>query len=234
MTSFVSLWIWLGLSLVAADDRPSPRQPQPIFRVFADLNHTGILSGPLASGSPTANEFGIVVPLPAAGGGRDRWPEKLDADDPIVKRLGRLRVEATPAAGDIVVSIESESRRSLRLFRNDAGGWRRQAANEDHGMDTDAGQRRSGGSRRSRDDSRADGRLSTKGLAAGIHRRNIDEVKARHAAARAVPRGAYVIPSALDPVDELLILSQAVTADSVRSVRVVRGKNGAEARHSRS
>ena len=29
----------------------------------------------------------------------------------------------------------------------------------------------------------------------------------------------YVIPSALEPVDELLIVSQPVTADSVRSVR---------------
>ena len=50
----------------------------------------------------------------------------------MVERLGRLRVETTQAAGDVVVSIESDSRRCLRLFRNGDGGWRRQAPSEDN------------------------------------------------------------------------------------------------------
>ena len=106
---------------------PLPAQPRQTFRVFADLKHTGILTGPLTLSSPAPNEFGIAVPLPARTSGRDRWPEKIDADDPLVERLGRLRVEAIHAAGDIVVSVDSDTRRCLRLFRNDVGGWRRQA-----------------------------------------------------------------------------------------------------------
>ena len=36
----------------------------------------------------------------------------------------------------------------------------------------------------------------------------------------------YVIPSALEPVDELLIVSQAVTVDSVRAVRAFGARTG--------
>ena len=226
MTSFMSLWVWLGLSFISADDLPSPRQPQPTFRVIADLKHTGILSEPLASRSANLNEFGIAVPLPAAGGGRDRWPEKLDVDDPNVKRLGRLRVEATPAAGDIVISIQSDSRRSLRLFRNDADGWRRQSASEDHSWTLTPGK---------------DG-VAEVGVGVMIPEPTADSArkvwpraftveistKSQSGTRLRVPFrvAPYVIPSALDPVDELLIVSQAITADSVRSVRVFTASTG--------
>ena len=45
MTSFISLWVWLGLSLVMADESPPSRRPEQTFRVFADLKHKGILTG---------------------------------------------------------------------------------------------------------------------------------------------------------------------------------------------
>jgi hypothetical protein len=90
--SFILLWIGLVSSLIMADESPTSRRPPQSFRIFADLKHTGILTGPLTS-SPAPNEFGITVPLPAVSASRDRWPEKLDAADQIVERLGRLRVE---------------------------------------------------------------------------------------------------------------------------------------------
>ena len=40
----------------------------------------------------------------------------------------------------------------------------------------------------------------------------------------------FVIPSALEPVEELMIVSQPVTHDAVQGVRVIRCKNGLEAR----
>ena len=207
-------------------NRPPARPPQPTFRVFADVKHTGILTGPLTSSSLAPNEFGIAVPLPAVSAGRDRWPEKLDADDQIVERLGRLRVETTQAAGDVVVSLESDSRRCLRLFRNGVGGWRRQAPSEDDSWTLTPGK---------------DGVVE---MGVGVV---IPE--ARPAAAQTVwPRAftvdistkskpdmrlrvpfrvaPFIIPSALDPVDELLIVSQTVTADSVRSVRAFAARTG--------
>jgi Protein-arginine deiminase (PAD) len=226
MNFLISRLIWLGLSLITADEpAPSP-QPQQILRVFADLKHTGILTGPLTSSSPGENEFGIAVPLPAVNNGRDRWPEKLDAADQVVKRLGRFRVETTQAAGNVVVSIESDSRRCLRLFRNTASGWRRQAPSEDSSWTL------------------APGKDGVVELGVGVV---IPD--ARAAAAQAVwPReftveisatsensmrlrvpfrvAPYVIPSALEPVDELMIVSQAVTADSVHSVRAFAARTG--------
>ena len=132
MTFLSSVPIWLGLSVISAFEAPPSEQPQQTFRVFADVTHSGTLNGPLSSAVPAANEFGIAAPLPSGSAGRKRWPEKLEADDPVVERLGRLRIETTPAAGDVVVSIESDSRRCLRLFRKGAGGWRRLAPGEDH------------------------------------------------------------------------------------------------------
>ncbi len=131
MTSLISLRVWLGFAVLMASESPSSRKPEPGLRIFADLKHTGNLGGPLTSSPPAPDEFGIAVPL-ARGAGRDRWPERLDANNRIVQRLGRLRVEMTPPAADVVVSIESDHRRSLRLFRNVDGGWRRQASREDH------------------------------------------------------------------------------------------------------
>jgi hypothetical protein len=77
MTFLISPWIWLGFSLIMADESAPSLQPQQTLRVFADLKHTGILTGPLTSSSPAQNDFGIAVLLPAVNTGRDRWPEKL-------------------------------------------------------------------------------------------------------------------------------------------------------------
>ena len=225
MTSVIAHWIWLGLCLITADESAPSLQPQQTLRVFADLKHTGILTGPLTS-SPAENEFGIAVPLPAVNTGRDRWPEKLDAADQVVKRLGRFRVETTQAAGNVVVSIESDSRRCLRLFRNTAGGWRRQAPSEDSSWTL------------------APGKDGVVELGVGVvipdaraaaapsvwPREFIVEISAtsENSMRLRVPFrvAPYVIPSALEPVDELMIVSQAVTADSVHSVRAFAARTG--------
>ena len=77
------------------------------------------------------NEFGIAVPLPARILDRSRLPENLAPGDHIVEKLGRLRVEITRGEGDLVVSIESESSRQLRLFQRANGEWRRLATSKD-------------------------------------------------------------------------------------------------------
>lgn len=226
MTSLISLWIGLGFSLILADESLPPGQPEQTFRVFADLKHTGILTGPLTSSSPAPNEFGIAVPLPAVSGSRDRWPEKLAADDPRVERLGRLRIETTQAAGDVVVSVTSDSHHSLRPFRKDVGGWRRQAPSDDNTW-TLAPEK--------------DGVVEvgvgvvipearTAAAQAVWSREFTVEIstKSKPSMRQRVPFrvAPYVIPSALEPVDELLIVSQPATADSVLSVRAFAARTG--------
>jgi hypothetical protein len=127
MTSLITLGIWLGSFLILADESSPSPQPQPTFRVFADLKHTGILTGPLASSSRAPNEFGIAVPLPAVSGTRDRWSDTLDDDDQVVKRLGRSFPSTAILAGACAfferTAAGGAGRRRATITR---GHWRRE------------------------------------------------------------------------------------------------------------
>jgi protein-arginine deiminase len=226
MTYLSSIGIWLGFSLIMAAESPPSQRPEPSFRVFADLKHTGMLTGPLTSSSQAPNDFGIAVPIPARSGHRDRWPDKLDAGDRMVERLGRVRVETAKAVDDVVVSFESDSRRCLRVFQNVDNGWRRLAPSESYSWTLATGK---------------DGALevgvgvvmpearSDAGKTAWPRAFTVEiSTKSQPAKRLRVPFrvAPYVIPSALEPVDELLIVSQALTADSVRSVRAFTARTG--------
>ena len=224
MTKLIVLW--LGLAIIMAPGTPGSDAPHQSFRVFADLGHTGTLTGPLTS-SPTApNEFGIAVPLPVRSTERDRSAEKFDAGDPLAERLGRLRVETTKGAGDLVVSIESDTRRSLRLYRKSDRRWRRMAPNENQSWALAPG---------------ADGALEvgvgvvmpearTGGLQPVWPRAFtvLISTKAQQGQQVRIPFrvAPYVIPSALEPVDELMMVSQLVTDDAVREVESFAAKTG--------
>ena len=121
MTALISFQIWLGVCFLLSDEPPVLRPPQQSLRVFADTEHKGNFIGPLTATTRTANDFGIVVPLPSGSAGRDRWPEKFDAVDPMVERLGRVRIETTPGAGDVVVSIEIAESPQLAAFSQGSG-----------------------------------------------------------------------------------------------------------------
>ena len=210
-----------------ACDGSSSQQPEQTVLVFADLKHTGILTGPLSSSPEAPDEFGIAVPLPARYAGRDRWPDKLEDDDHLVERLGRLRIETTQDAGEVVVSIEAESRRSLRLFRNGPGGWRRQTPGDDKSWTFVPGKDRVVDLGVGVVIPEREGRPAAKrpglGRSPSRSRRSHRSRKRLRVPFRVPP---FVIPSALEPVDELLIVSQAVTAESVHSVRAFAARTG--------
>ena len=226
MSYLLSLPICLGLFVNLAPEFLRAEQPPPTLRVYADLEHTGILGGPLTSASPDPKHFGIAVPLPIRREGRNRGPETIDANDRLVKRLGRLRVEATNPADEVVVSLESDARGCQRLFRNADGVWRRLASTDDHSWTLSPGK---------------DGSLE---IGVGVLM-----LEARAASDRAPwPRtftvvittksnqgerlrvpfrvAPYIIPSALEPVDELMIVSQPVTEDSVDSLAAFSTRTG--------
>ena len=113
----------LGLIvLLAMGSRPDDEPTQPL-RVFADLDHTGKLSGPLTSRALNPDEFAIAVPLP--GRSTDRRVREN------VERLGRLRLEAVKGAGELVLSADATTSRHLRLFRRGKSEWRRVAPGKD-------------------------------------------------------------------------------------------------------
>jgi len=212
--------LWLGwmpvlVSCALADE---PAQPAAI-NVFADLHHTGRLSGPLPASPTDANEFGIAAPLPASCADRDALPATIAGFEDIVERLGRLRVETAPEAGDLIVSISSENSRCLRLFQKVDHLWRRAAPKEGQSWTL------------------TPGKTGILELAVGVvlpaaKPPEIDLVWPRTFAVEigpAAPGGnrvrvpfrvaPFLIPSTLDPVEELLIVSQPATADSVEAMR---------------
>ena len=175
-----------------------------------------------------------MVPLPsgvpvAIGGPRSLTPTTRWSNG-----WGELRIETTPGAGDVVVSIESDSRRSLRLFRKGVGVWRRLPPGEDRSWTLAPGKDGSVevgvGVMIPEATGAATQAVWPRAFTVEISTKSQGSTRAR-VPFRVAP---FIIPSALEPVDELLIVSHEVTVDSVRSVRGVRGENRARARCSRS
>ena len=124
------------------------------------------------------------------------------------------------------MTIESENPQCMRLFRNAAGVWRRLASGEDNTW-TFAPEK--------------DGVIE---VGVGVVIPDAKPAAAQGAWPRAftvlistksdegvrvrVPFrvAPYIIPSTLEPVDELLIVSQECTDDSVRSVRAFAARTG--------
>ncbi|MFI5455289.1 MAG: protein-arginine deiminase family protein [Isosphaerales bacterium] len=115
------------MPILAAGDVAAQHAKPAAIHVFADLQHTGKLSGPLAASPTAANEFGIAVPLPASCADRDALPARVAGGEDIAQRLGRLRVQANKGAGGLLISISSDNGRCLRLFHKVDGIWRRAA-----------------------------------------------------------------------------------------------------------
>jgi Protein-arginine deiminase (PAD) len=215
--SVLRLYCWLPI-LAAVAVAAGPTQPAAI-NVFADLRHTGTLSGPLPASPTDANEFGIAVPLPASYADRDPLPARIGGGEDFGERLGRLRIETKPGAPGPLISISCENDGCLRLFQKVDRVWRRVAPNEGQSWTLTPDQK---------------GTLEL-GVGvvlpvakAGAH----DPIWPRTFAVEigpAAPGGdrirvpfrvaPFLIPSTLDPVEELLIVSQPATADSVDAIQ---------------
>ena len=213
----------LGLSApLARLARFFPEWPA-VLRMFADLKHTGTLTEQPAAFPPAATDFGIAVPLPSMHADRDVLPEKDANGAGIVERLGRLRVE-TDAGEELVAVIKGENTGALRLFRKSGDGWRRVSS------DTDVSWRLTPD--------------ETGVLELGVAvvlpeavtgpdepawpRAFTFEIGTKSNSARRAPFrvAPYIIPCALDPVDEIWIVSRSNTIDSVKAVEVFAARAG--------
>jgi protein-arginine deiminase len=216
----------LSLTISIGTGLPPAEQPRQAFQVFADLEHNGTLTGPLTSTWKAGRDFCIVAPLPTRSADRGLLREKVDAVEQIVGRLGRLRVKTTKGDGDVDVSIETENRRSLRLFRKSGIEWRRVAPKAD-GTWTLApeadGKLELGIGLLMPEASRTGAQMSwPRELTAVISTKGQNGQRVR-VPFRVAP---FIIPSALERVEELLIVSLPITADAVREVKEFAAKTG--------
>ena len=210
--------LWLGLASVLAAG--SPQAPEPLIRVFADLEHSGKLSGPLTVSWRAGKDFCIVAPLPSRGADRGLLlSEDGDRNEEMVGRMGRLRVETAKGSGDINVELETETWRSIYVFRKSDAGWRRVAPSQETSWTISPG---------------TDGTLEL-GIGVALNEPGRDGPQAAWPRAFAVAVSTtakkdervqvpfrvapLLIPSALEPVEELMIVSEPITADAVRVVQ---------------
>jgi protein-arginine deiminase len=212
--TFLALVILLSAAQVACW---GDGQSAPTVRVFADVEHTGKLIGPLAQAPKTARSFVIAVPLPANWTRRDLLPEPgKDREDP-AGRLGRLRIEARKADAT-TVTIKGEGTDLFQLYRWTAAGWQREAAKTGTSwtLTTDKSGALEVGvgvvlpeARPGVEEPRWPGAFTVE---VGTR---VDDPKRLRIPCRVAP---FLIPSSLDPAEELMVVSQAATGDAVKAL----------------
>jgi protein-arginine deiminase len=193
-----------------------PALPAEI-RVFADVDHSGALVGPIDTGSLRATQFAITIPLPTYLADRDVLPATDPDGAEIAPRLGRVRIETTEPLMDVALSVDGIGGDAVRLFYRTADGWRRVAASAAGGWSVAA-------------DSRGNMEIAVAVLlpeaAEGAPtpawpRRLTVEVRAASVRAQRIPLqvAPFIIPNALETADEVLIVSRASTSDAVKGLQ---------------
>jgi protein-arginine deiminase len=191
-------------------------QEAPAFRVFGDLEHSGKIGGPLPT-APKPGAFAITVPLPTNGAERDVLRPPSEAGEDLAPRLGRLRVEVKGGA-DVSFSVNGEHAGALRLYQKTDAGWRRAApekglswtltANPSGVLEVGVGvvlpEAKAGA-----DEPGWPGAFTVE-----IARR-ADGGEPVRVPFRVAP---FLIPSPLDPVERMLIVSHANTREAVKAL----------------
>lgn len=119
-------FLLVGMSVFAC--AMDERQVVPGVRVRADFQRSGesIARGPEEPTS--ARGFVVIAPLPTRDASRDALPEPGDASDDVVERLGRLRVDAEPGSR---VTLSTTGGAAVSIFRRTDARWTRASADGD-------------------------------------------------------------------------------------------------------
>jgi hypothetical protein len=216
MASLISFCLSL-IALLAGTSRPA-EEPAPSLRVFADFKHLGKLTEPSKLSAMAPDEFGIAVPLSARIVDRGRLPDNPASGDRFAEKLGRLRVEMATGGANLAVSIESRNDGQFRLFQRAKAEWRRLPPNKDLSWTLAPGSDRTveiGVGVMLPQARQGDGQPSWPRIFDVIVSSTAQRGKSLRVPFRVAP---FVIPSAVEPVEELMIVSLPVTADAVRGV----------------
>jgi hypothetical protein len=214
--SIANCWIAFGAGFLSC----ARAQPTTV-RVFADVNHRGALAGPLPAAPANADEFAIVASLPAKAAVRVLSPDVAAPDSALIARLARVRVEGLTTGQQIDLSIRGAPVAAIRLYVKAGDGWRLMPPGADGNWTVSADV------------------AGTIELGLGVvfpeaARGSAEPAWPRAFSAAIEPRGAaskrtvvsfrvapYIVPSTLEPVDELLVIAEPATAGVVEILRVV-------------
>jgi protein-arginine deiminase len=207
--------------LVASAVGSSYGQTGPAIGVFADLDQTGDLAGPLEPLPGSDREFGIVVPLPTACGEVEVLPEPEAGGEDLSGRLGRLLIVAA-AGSQIGLELKSNNTGQMLLYMKSPAGWRR--AGKPGGSWTltvdESGVLEAGIAARlvePKDEQQEAGWPGAGGFA-------VEVVAAGNNGAKvSVPFrvAPFIIPCSLDPVDEMLVVEMEDTAGAVKGLEAI-------------
>lgn len=196
------------------------------IRVFADLTHSGELTGPVGAEVDAKREFGIVVPLPTACRDLDVLPEPEAGDEGLSRRLGRLRFEAA-AGSEVRLELSGSETTTVRLYQKTSAGWRK-AGNPGGGwtvtvddtgvLEAGAGVQLSG----TKDERFEHDWPCAAGFAIEVGVVGKDGPKVR-VPFRVAP---FIIPCSLDPVKELLVVEMEDTAGAVKGLAAFAKETG--------
>jgi protein-arginine deiminase len=206
LATLLSVALWPGLA----------RADGPAIRVFADMNHTGNLTEQTRQTAAVANGFVIVAPLPAQIADRQLIDDSAKEPENFAPRLGRVRIEARPDISVRVKLVDAATSYG-RLYRKTSTGWQLIAPHEDSWslnaeksgvMDLDIGVVLPEATSETRHLIWPTSfTLEISSPSAG------DPIKIP---IRVAP---FIIPSALDPVEEILIVAQEATEGAVKSMQ---------------
>lgn len=194
------------------------------LRVFADLEHTGKLSGPVQIANKEARGFAIAVPLPPNCAERDVLPHRSQGGEDIAPRLGRLRVEVGDGS-DVTIFLKGENTAALRLYQETEDGWRRLTPNNDLSWTLKANKSAAlqvgVGVVLPEAKAGADepGWPSAFTVEVGTTVEGEGRVRVPF---RVAP---FLIPSPLDPVEVMLIVSEKTTAEAVKGLKAFAAKS---------
>ena len=209
----------VALALLAPFVRSAKGIPfrAPPLRVFADLDHTGRLAGPVNPRTIRDVDFGIAVPLPTHIADSELLPARDTENQDIASRLGLLRIDSPDPQVQISVSAAGEGSAALRLYRRAPEGWRRvtTTAGSSWTLQTDE---------RGRVDVGVGVVLpaATEGEEPPVWPRAFTvQIGAAGVDFQRIPFrvSPFIIPCALDKADEVLIVARASTADAVTDLK---------------
>lgn len=191
-------------------------QQRAAIQVFADLDHRGSLDITLTE-RLTASRFGIAAPLPASYANRELLPERGRGLE-IGQRLGRLRIEAVDVSEQLSVSLQGDAISSLTLYRRTDDGWLRVLPEQPGRWILTPGGPKSL--------EIGVGVVLPEAVAGApdvLWPRAFTVAVGTNAASHQVPFrvAPFIVPTSLDPVDEVLIVQQPTTANSVKALRAM-------------
>ncbi len=231
------------MTIIMSDPQPNQssdgahrqdHQPSGI-RILADFNHDGVVDEPLPL-AETEKRFAIVLPIPDIGATErledNRW-QVAGGIYPLEVGTIKVRLDGPiPENSMLILRTDDESQGSVHLFRRRRIGWEHLGAEGLWRLAWESGNREITLSVVAEPSTRTEGRRARKWIdeftiTAAVATGSGAESTCDCARFRVAP---FLLTSALDPVEEVLVIRNVRTAEFVEIFRPVVNLTGARLR----